>query len=404
MYERYLNLFRYHYPVKKLAPLMAIIIAISPFAIDTYLPSIPTMARYFNVDIHLIEVSIPVYLIGFALGQIIGGPVSDNYGRKWIGIVGLSIFFLASISIVYIQSIEQFWFFRFVQAFGGGFGLVICAAVVRDLYDGKDAAKIFTLIGFIMMMAPLLAPSIGTLLLAYFSWQAIFIMLAIYAVIQVFMIAFLVPETRRLRRVGGYGHSGFIQVIKNYWGIISDKSALPYLLCGSFVAAALFSFLTEISFLYIDYFGVTENKFAWLFGLNVVCMMTFNRINHFLLDRKHPRQILKIGLMIQLTAASLLFLSVCINMENLALTVVLLMIIIGSFGIIAPNNMSCYMSNFPSTSGTANAINGSSQFAFGAIVGVLLSSIHDGTPLPMFGMILLSSLLAFISFSKSPSD
>ena len=399
MYERYLNVFKKHYPAKKLAPLLALVVALSPFAIDTYLPAMPSMAHYFQVDIHLIELSIPLYLIGFAIGQLMGGPISDNYGRKWIGIVGLSIFFTASVLILFVNNVYELWGLRFIQAFGGGFGLVICAAVVRDLYAGKDAAKIFTLIGFIMMIAPLIAPTVGSILLSYFNWKAIFVLLSVYSFVQILVIFALVPETKRLRKVAGFDHLTFKQVITGYWKIISHPTARYYLLSSSFVAAALFAFLTEISFLYIEYFGVNEKKFAWLFGLNIVSMMSFNRLNHFLLDRWEPKQILKLGLMIQFSAAVLLLLTAVFHLHNLILVVGLLMMIIGSFGIIAPNNMSCYMHYFLSNSGAANAVIGSSQFAFGAIVGFIVSHLHNGTPFPMFVTLLISTTLGFMAFS-----
>lgn len=397
MYNRYLSVYKKHYPAKKLAPILALIIALSPFAIDTYLPAIPTMAQFFSVDIHLVELSIPLYLIGFAFGQLSGGPISDNYGRKWIGIIGMAVFLCASIAIIFAQSIEQLWFLRFIQAFGGGFGLVICAAIVRDLYDGKDAAKIFTLIGLIMMIAPLIAPSIGSLLLLAFNWQAIFVLLAIYAFIQMIVIVTLVPETKKLRKVAGFEQHSFRQVFINYWHIMNKKAALPFLLSSSFVAAAMFAFLTEISFLYIEYFGVDESKFAWLFGLNIVSMMVCNRINHYLLDYWHPVKILKLGLIIQLVASILLGLSAILHLTSLSLSVVLLMVVIGSFGLIAPNTMSSYMHYFPKNSGAATAVVGSSQYIFGAIIGVVLSLIHNKTPLPMFCMISFSVLMAFLS-------
>lgn len=399
MYERYLNVFKKHYPAKKLAPLLALVVALSPFAIDTYLPAMPSMARFFNVDIHLIELSIPLYLIGFAIGQLMGGPISDNYGRKSIGIVGLSIFFGASVSILFVENVYQLWSLRFIQAFGGGFGLVICAAVVRDLYKGKDAAKIFTLIGFIMMIAPLIAPTVGSILLSYFNWKAIFVLLSVYAFVQTIVIFALVPETKRLRKVAGFDHLTLNQVVIGYWKIINHHSARYFLLCSSFVASALFAFLTEISFLYIEYFGVSEKTFAWLFGLNIISMMLFNRLNHFLLDHWEPKKILKLGLMVQLFAAIFLLLTALFHLHNLVLVVGLLMLIIGSFGIIAPNNMSCYMNYFHSNSGAANAIMGSSQFAFGAVVGFIVSHVHNGTPFPMFVTLLISTTLGFISFS-----
>ncbi|MCB1586928.1 MAG: hypothetical protein KDI52_11635, partial [Xanthomonadales bacterium] len=135
-------------------------------------------------------------------------------------------------------------------------------------------------------------------------------------------------------------------------------------------------------------------------------MMIFNRLNHFLLDKLTPRKILRIGLLIQNTAALILLSSAIFQFLNLYLVVALLMLIIGSFGIIAPNNMACYMKNFPMTSGTANAVNGASQFTFGAIIGLGLSFLHNGTPIPMFSVIFISTILSFISFrfSKETDD
>jgi DHA1 family bicyclomycin/chloramphenicol resistance-like MFS transporter len=399
MYNRYLSVFQKHYPAKKLAPLLAIIVALSPFAIDTYLPAIPTMAKFFEVNIHLIELSIPIYLIGFALGQIMGGPISDNYGRRWIGIFGLLLFLVASIALIFVNNIQQLWAFRFLQAFGGGFGLVICAAIVRDLYDGKDAAKIFTLIGLIMMVAPLIAPAVGSIMVQYFKWQAIFALLAIYAFIQILIIFLFVPETKRLRKIAGFEKLSMKQISLNYWQIISNRQALAFLLCSSFIAGVLFAFLTEISFLYIEYFKVPESKFAWLFGLNIISMMFFNRLNHYLLNHWKPIKILKMGLLIQLTATFLLLISALMSLDNLTVVVTLLMLIIGCFGIIGPNNMSSFMHFFSNTSGTANAVIGSAQFTFGAIIGFVLSQLHNGTPVPMFSMIFICCLLGFLSFS-----
>jgi DHA1 family bicyclomycin/chloramphenicol resistance-like MFS transporter len=399
MYNRYLNVFKKHYPAKKLAPLLAIIVALSPFAIDTYLPAIPTMAKYFQVDIYLIELSIPLYLIGFALGQLTGGPISDNYGRRWIGITGLLVFLVASLLIVFVSTVQQLWLLRFIQAFGGGFGLVICAAIVRDLYDGKDAAKMFTLIGFIMMLAPLIAPTVGSIMLYYFSWHAIFGLLAGYALIQMIVIYIFLPETKRLRVVAGFEKLSFSQVCLNYWQIIKHKEALIFLLCSSFVAGILFAFLTEISFLYIEYFNVLESKFAWLFGLNIISMMFFNRLNHYLLDYWEPIKILKMGLLIQLLSCILLLISAVLYFDNLFVVVGLLMLTIGSFGIIGPNNMSCFMHYFSRTSGTANAVIGSAQFMFGALIGFALSFLHNGTPIPMFAMMFICSLLGYLSFT-----
>jgi len=159
---------------------LALLTATTPFAIDTYLPAMPTMAQDFDVPLSSIELSISLFLIGFALGQLIGGPVSDRFGRRMSATIGLTLFALASFAAAFATSVESFLLFRFLQAFGGGFATVVSNATVRDHFTGKESAQILSMIQSIMYIAPLLAPVIGSLLLHFASWNAIFIFLGFY--------------------------------------------------------------------------------------------------------------------------------------------------------------------------------------------------------------------------------
>jgi len=402
MPELHLKALQEAFPPRRLSVLLAVVVALTPFAIDMYLPAMPAMATYFATGIEQIEISMPLFLIGFAMGQIVGGPVSDNYGRKPIGISGFSLFTLASVAILFAPNVEILWALRFIQAFGGGFAAVIAAAIVRDLYDGKDSAKIFTLIGLIMMVAPLIAPAIGSVLLESFGWQSIFVVLAIYAVVQIVIIALLLPETQTLRLLRGHQRAGPAQVLGVYWMIITRRQSLGYLLCQALIVGSMFAFLTEAPFMYIEYYGASASQFPLLFGANIIVMMFFNRLNAKLLDRNSSRQLLRLGITVQFIAVSLLLLLYVTGNLSLWSNVLLIMFAVGPLGIIGPNNMASYLHCFSKNSATANAVMGTLQFGLGAAIGMAVSLLHTGTLLPLFVIMFLSTLAASLALRISP--
>ena len=186
--------------------------------------------------------------------------------------------------------------------------------------------------------------------------------------------------------------------------IITRRQSLGYLLCQAFVVATMFAFLTESSFMYIEYYGVSTSKFPILFGANIIVMMLFNRLNAKLLDRHSTRKLIWLGISVQLTSVSLLLILYLSGNLNLWSNVILIMFSIGPIGIIGPNNMSAYLHCFSRNSATANAVMGTSQFALGAAIGVLVSLLHNGTLLPLFSIMFLSTLVAAIVLRISPDQ
>ena len=155
--------------------LLSILSSVAPIATDTYLPSIPEIAKYFDVNIHKIELSLSIFLIGFAVGQIFGGPISDRYGRRFGSILGLIGFAFFSFLIIFSSNVYELWIYRFLEAFFGGITVVNAAAAVRDRFKGQEAAKVFSLIGIIRSIAPLLAPVFGALIIHFYPWEGIFV-------------------------------------------------------------------------------------------------------------------------------------------------------------------------------------------------------------------------------------
>ncbi|MFH1803968.1 MAG: multidrug effflux MFS transporter [Pseudomonadota bacterium] len=390
---------------KRLAILLAALIATAPFAIDTYLPAIPAMARDFGAPIHDVEISISTFLIGFALGQLIGGPLSDRIGRRPVAMTGLLIYILASAIILSVETSTSLNVMRFIQAIGGGFALVIVGASVRDLYDGKEAARMFALIAMIMMIAPLVAPTIGAILLTFSTWRAIFVLLVIYGSIMLVIVWLKLPETTRLH----VRHPGPARrVLWTYIEVLKQRPALGYLFAHTGASAVMFSFLTDSPFMYIDYFGMSPATFPWLFGANVIVIIICNRLNGPLLKRMECHQILAIGVGVQLAATVLLFIAVNLFEPNLYAVVPLVMLSVGLIGLTAPNATAAFMQYFPYIGGTATALMGTIQFATGALAGIFIGQIHNGTLLPvtacMLGFGIFANLMVHLVARPKPTD
>ena len=175
--------------------LLSVLSSVAPMGIDTYIPSIPDIAKSFDVSIHKIELSLSIFLIGFSVGQVFGGPISDRYGRKMSSVFGLLGYALFSFIIIFSSNIYELWVYRFFEAFFGGIVVVNAAAAVRDRFHGAEAAKVFSLIGMVRSLAPLLAPAIGAFIIHFFTWEAIFIFLTLYALIVAFFVYKDLEET-----------------------------------------------------------------------------------------------------------------------------------------------------------------------------------------------------------------
>ncbi len=175
--------------LKILMPLLAAIMAISPLAVDLYLPAMPQLATALGTEITLVQNTLSIYLLGYALGLIIFGPLADKHSRRRLVVFGISGFFIASIALTFCVNIEQFFIVRFIQAFTSSAAIVIVPGTIREIY-GKNMAKGLSYVTMIMMLAPLVAPSIGSLLLLLSDWPLIFYCIGGYA-----FVVLLIPGT-----------------------------------------------------------------------------------------------------------------------------------------------------------------------------------------------------------------
>ncbi len=180
--------------------LLAAVFAMSPFAIDSYLPAIPAMAADLNIETSMVSVTVSIYVLGMAIGQLFGGPLSDRFGRRPIMVAGLLIFSVGSLLIASAESMEMLWSWRVIQSIGGGIAVVGVPATIRDNAEGKEAARLFSLVALIMMLAPSIAPTVGTIVLKTLGWPSIFIILSAVAVVVAVGAAVVMPKAEKVTK------------------------------------------------------------------------------------------------------------------------------------------------------------------------------------------------------------
>lgn len=375
--------------------ILAMVTAMSPFAIDTYLAAMPTMADYFNVELNKIELTLSLYYLGFALGNFIGGPLSDSFGRKRVALTGMVLYGLAAVSIPYLPNVEMVWGFRLIQAFGGGFASVTAMVFVRDLFEGKMVAKLATIISMIMMLAPLFAPVVGTAFLKLGSWKTIFFFLSLYAVLIFLVYLIIMPESRKKEYITKTINRE--QIFGKYKVFFANKVAVFILLSTSFSMSGMFVFITGASFIYLEYFGFEEGQFPILFGANVVLNVVLSLLNTQLLRKFSPEGIMKTGVGLQVLAAAILLGVVMVkpNFWGVFLPIVLY---VGSLGMIFGNATAIILNRMPHISGSANATIGVTRFVFSFIMSALPALFYNGTLIPIGAIVFFCALMALVFY------
>lgn len=380
-----------------LALWLAALVALTPFSIDSYLPAIPAMAEALGTAVAQVQHSVSSFLLGFAIGQLLGGPLSDRWGRRLVGSIGLIVYLAATITILFVRHVDHLIILRFVQALGGGFATVICAAIVRDLYRGRDAARIISMISTMMLLAPLVAPVIGALLLKTGDWHAIFLFLLLYGAAMLVLVRLLLPETvsafSRVRRQRGPKR----MLIKNYGEVFRNRRALGFLLAQSCISGSMFIYITTAPFVFMEYFGLSADHFPIFFGLCVLGLICMVQVNIRLLNHFEPRRILVWGTAIQLLGNVLLLTGTLVGADSLWLWMVPLVVVMASIGLTGPNAAACYLEFFPRISGSANALYGATIFITGALLGGIVNGLHTGTLVPIAGTMLACSLVGLFA-------
>lgn len=368
--------------------------ALGPLSIDAYLPGIPAIARDFGVSVVSLQNTLNVFLVGYAIGQFFGGALSDQIGRKRVGYTGLAVYLVTSIAIAFADSVAQMLVLRFLQAIGGGFATVVCMATVRDVYPLEQLGRRFATVTMVLLVAPLVAPALGAAVLPL-GWEMIFVLKAVYAVGLLVAYVGLVPETRP----GHLRDLSLRSVFRQCFDVVRrrvDSRRLPirYATAMAFSAACMMIFVTNSSFMYMQYFGVTPAQFSVLFALSVLGFMTLNLFSMWRLKSDNAGTFFRVGLSIQVVVVASLLAVVATGHASLTTVVPFIVGAVATLGLVGPAGSSRYMGFFRELAGSASSVYTTMMFFLGGTFGWLSGVLNDGTLLPIAGMMLAASLTA----------
>lgn len=360
--------------------LLAATIAITPLAIDMYLPAMPSIAQDLQAHIGTVQQSLSIFLAAYGTGMLLFGPLADKFGRRPLALFGISGFATASFLLVWANSIEWFLILRALQAFCGAAATVVVPGIIRHLYK-EHTAKGMSYMSLIMMLAPLLAPSIGSGILYVSEWHSIFWVLFGYSVILLLFIWKYLPEPTTADARAS------ISFFSGYKTVFSERSVRPLIFTLAFSSFSFFGYLTAIPFVYIQYFGVSEQIFSLLFAINISTLMLSNFINSRFVSRYGSPAMVRAALFTGIALAALLC---CVNLFKLGVvfTVILLAPLLGCLTMINTNTDAMILLKFPDHSGTASAVTGTLRYATGALAGPVLAVTYTGTPVPFAALML----------------
>ncbi|SIS52681.1 Bcr/CflA family multidrug efflux MFS transporter [Neptunomonas antarctica] len=374
---------------------LAAIVALGPLSTDMYLPALPRLTTELNASIDQVQVTLSIFFGGFAVAQLLYGPLADRFGRKSVLLGGLVLFTAASFGCATASTIEELIMFRFLQALGACGGPVLGRTMIRDIYGPTQSARVLSMMATIMALAPAVAPIIGGYMLLAFDWSAIFIFLGVYGVIVTLIILFKVQESLQPENVNSL-HP--LVIMKNYGQLLRSRIFLGYTLCCSFIFAGLFSFLSGSSFVLIDFFGVSETNYGFYFTAVVMGYMAGSQLGQRFGPRLGINKMLIMGTSVGAVAGTLMLTASLLEMHNLYWVIGCQVFFMMAVGIVMPQAMAGAMGPFSKMAGTASALLGFTQSAIAAVVGLIVGHSHTGSPTVMAASISLMGILAVVSY------
>lgn len=378
--------------------ILGLLSAIGPLSIDMYLPAFPSIAKGLNTTVASVMLSLSSFFIGISIGQLLYGPLLERYGRKTPLYFGLSLYAISSLACATAMSVESLIIFRFFQALGGCVGMVASRAMVRDLFDVKDNAKVFSTLMLVIAVSPIIAPSLGGLISTYIGWRYIFVMLILVIASIIAGIYFLLPDSK------GPDSNYSLKptaILSSFASIIKHPQFARFTFSGATASAGLYAFISGSPYVFLEIFKVTEQHYGWAFAFVASGLIGSSQLNSFLLKRYNSEQIIKAALYFQSFVAIILASTSLFGFNELYLIIILIFLYLCCQGFIFPNASALSMAPFGHNAGNASALMGFIQMSFGALMSAMVSILHNETSLPMTGVMACCSILASLIFAIS---
>jgi DHA1 family bicyclomycin/chloramphenicol resistance-like MFS transporter len=366
---------------------------VSPFAIDMYLPAFPAMAADLDTDITNIQLSLTSYFIGISAGQLLYGPLLDRFGRKPPLYIGLIVYIIASAACAFAGSANALIATRFIQALGGCAGMVAAQTLVRDLFPVEKTASAFSWMILVVAVSPMVAPTFGGYVTTAWGWQSVFISLAVVATVMLVGAYFILPAGRKADPTISLRPA---DVVRNFYGVLREPQFLIYCVAGGLAGAAPFAFISGSADAFINYYGLSEKEYGWIFALVGATIIGGAQINHLLLRYFSSEKIVLSAITYQLIVGLIILAILLITDVNFVGVTVASTAFLFVHGLSNANSSALALAPFSRFAGSAASILGTFRMAAGAIVSALVSVLHNGTIFPMMGVMIFCAAGGFL--------
>ena len=359
--------------------ILSALMSFSSISTDMYLPALPTLVTDLHTDIGRVELTISSFLIGFSLGQLFWGPISDRVGRRLPIAAGLILFVLGSFGCASSETIGQMLAWRVVQAVGACAGPVLARAMARDLYARERSAQMLSILILMMAVAPLVGPLLGGQILVFWSWRAIFLILMVFGLLALIGL-WLLPETLPPSRRSTLP---LRHTLASYLSLARDPRLFIYAIAGGFYYAGCYAFIAGTPFAYIDYYHLSPEVYGVLFGVNVVGLMALNYLNSRLVVRFGSERIFRFGAWIVALSGVVLAINSRYGYGGVPGLAIPIFCFMSVSGFIVANSVASALASFPRQAGSASSLVGAMHYGSGVLSAAMLGWFADGTPWPM---------------------
>lgn len=378
---------------KVLAACFGAISALGPLAMDMYLAAMPSMAAHFGAEHGRIELSVMAFFVGFCLGQLVLGPVSDRTGRKPVVLIGIALYCAASLGCMVAGSLNQLIFWRVVQGVGGSVGMVIAMASIRDLFTGAMAARLLSMVVMVLGLAPVIAPILGSAILMVAPWQVIFATLAGLSGLVLLAVFLLLPETRS-PEARAMSHP--TRALGTYAMLLFRKDYIPYAGTMAIVQGGFFGYIAVASVVLMSVYGLSPMAFALVFASNALGLAICSRICGGLTEKLGAVRITRRANLFRAVVGLVLGGWALTGTLPLVAFVVLCFLLVASLGFVMPSCSVLSLERQGQHAGAAAALMGALGFGAGAVVSALAGMLADGTAMPISVLLSGSAILAFL--------
>jgi MFS transporter, DHA1 family, multidrug resistance protein len=373
--------------------LLAMLTALGPLSMDMYLPSLPDIAHVLGAPVARTQLTISSYLIGFAVGQMIYGPLSDRYGRRPVLLAAVALYLASTLACAAAQSVDLLIVARLLQGISGSGAIVLARAIVRDVYSGVQAARELSLMGSISATAPIVAPMIGGVLQAGFGWRANFICMSVGGLIALLVAARLLPET--LRPSNRASSLSFFSMVRGYGAVARHRGFLVYLGIITTTYAGLFAWVSGASVVLQGVYGLSAVTFGFTFALGAAGYMLGAMLATRLVVRLGLDRTIGVGVVVIAAGGLSLALAVATGVPGLWLVAAMALYLAG-VGLAMPQAMAGALTPFPDRAGTAASLMGLVQQAMAAIIAAVIGAYLVQSAWPVTGVVVAMGCLTFL--------